>query len=423
MNYHKKMNNKKKDIIGIVGLGYVGLPLIYEFSKYYKVIGFDINKSRITELKKNFDENNQFTNKELNSSKINYTNKAHDLKRCNIFIITVPTPVLNSKQPDLRPLKSSSKLVGRFLRKGSIVIYESTVFPGCTEEICVPILSKISGLKYNKDYFCGYSPERINFGDKKHTLNNIKKVTSGSNEDTREYVDNIYSKVVKAGTYKAKSIIVAETAKVIENTQRDLNIALINEFSIIFDKLNINTTDVLETAATKWNFLKFTPGLVGGHCIGVDPYYLTYKSKKIGYNPKLILRGRKINDEIPNYIANKISKKLNKKSKILFLGAAFKNDVPDFRNSKSLSLYRLLKKKHTVDIYDPIINPTKLFQDEKVKMIKKIKENTYDAIVISVKHKKIKKMGLSKILRYGKKDLLFFDIFELFKSKINNWSL
>ena len=342
------MKLKKKNILGIVGLGYVGLPLAFEFSKYFEVIGFDINKNRVKELRNNFDENNEISNSKLKNSKVKYSSSPDDLKKCNIFIITVPTPVLKNKKPDLRPLKNSSILVAKYLKKNSIVIYESTVFPGCTEEVCVPLLAKFSELKYNIDFFCGYSPERINFGDKKHTLTSIKKITSGSSPQISNIIDKLYARIIKAGTYKAKSIKVAETAKVIENTQRDLNIALVNEFSMIFDRLNIKTTDVLKAALTKWNFLDFKPGLVGGHCIGVDPYYLTFKSKKIGYNPKLILRGRKINDEFPKYIANKISKKFKKKSKILFMGASFKNDIPDYRNSKSLSLYKLLNKKQRI---------------------------------------------------------------------------
>ena len=417
------MIHKKKIHLGIVGLGYVGLPLAYEFSKYFDVIGFDINKNRIEELKNNFDENNEISYTKLQNSNINYSSNPNDLKNCNIFIITVPTPVLKNKHPDLKPLKNSSILVAKYLKKNSIVIYESTVFPGCTEEVCVPLLSKFSGLKYNVDFFCGYSPERINFGDKKHTLTSIKKITSGSSTRVSNLIDKLYLKIIKAGTYKAKSIKVAETAKVIENTQRDLNIALVNEFSMIFDRLNIKTKDVFEAALTKWNFLDFKPGLVGGHCIGVDPYYLTFKSKKIGYNPKLILRGRKINDEFPRYIANKISKKIKNKSKILFMGASFKSDIPDYRNSKSLTLYKLLNKKYAVDIYDPLIDVDKFFKDEKIKMINKIKKNYYDVIIISVQHIKIKKMGLKKILGFGKKNLLFFDIFDLFKSRINQWSI
>lgn len=417
------MKQDKKNILGIIGLGYVGLPLAYEFSKYFKVVGFDINKNRIKELKKNFDENNEFTFQKLKNSKVKYTFNPNDLNICNIFIVTVPTPILKNKNPDLKPLINSSSLVAKYLKKNSIVIYESTVFPGCTEEVCVPILNKYSGLKYNVDYFCGYSPERINFGDKKHTLTTIKKITSGSNLKTANIVNKLYSKIISAGTYKAKNIKVAETAKAIENTQRDLNIALVNEFAMIFDKLNIKTKDVLNAALTKWNFLDFKPGLVGGHCIGVDPYYLTYKSKKIGYNPKLILRGRKINDEIPKYISNKISRKIKKNSRILFLGATFKSNIPDYRNSKAISLYKLLIKKNKVDIFDPLIDAAKFFKDEKIKMIKKIKKNYYDIVIISVQHNKIKKMGIKKIFSFGKKNFLFFDIFDLFQSKINQWSI
>ena len=411
------MKLSRKKILGIVGLGYVGLPLAIEFSKHFEVIGFDINETRVSELKRNFDENKEFSNKKLKNSKINYSFNPNDLKKCNIFIITVPTPILKNKKPDLNPLKNSSILVSKYLKKGSIVIYESTVFPGCTEEICVPLLIKHSGLKYNIDFFCGYSPERINFGDKKHTLTSVKKITSGSTLKIAYLIDKLYSKIIKAGTFKAKNIIVAETAKVIENTQRDLNIALVNEFSMIFHKLNIKTTDVLNAALSKWNFLDFKPGLVGGHCIGVDPYYLTYKSKQVGYNPKLILRGRKINDDIPNDLAKKISKKVKKKSKILFMGASFKSDIPDYRNSKALDLFKLLKKKYLVDIHDPLIDPDKFFNHEKIKMIKKIKKNYYDVIIISVKHKEIKKIGLKKILKFGKK-IYYFLTFLIYLKQI-----
>ena len=419
---------KNNDIIGIIGLGYVGLPLAIELSKYYEIVGFDIKKSRIKELNKNYDENNQFTKNDLNEAKINCTNSSTELKKCNIFIITVPTPVLVSKQPDLKPLKNSSKLAGRFIKKGSIVIYESTVFPGCTEEVCVPILSKISGLIYNKDFFCGYSPERINFGDDKHTLTNVKKVVSGSNEKTSAHVDKIYSKIIKAGTYKAKSIIVAEAAKVIENTQRDLNIALTNEFSMIFNKLNIKSSEVFEAASTKWNFLKFHPGLVGGHCIGVDPYYLTYKANKIGHYPKLILSGRNINDQMPKYVFNEINKILLKssdikKKNVLIMGISFKNNIPDYRNSQAIKLYKLFKKFNNVDIYDPLVNRNKIFLDEKIKLIKEVKKNFYDSIIIAVNHNKIKKIGLKKIISYGKKNVLLFDILDLFNSKLNKWCL
>ena len=317
--------NFKVNKICIIGLGYVGLPLLIEFSKYHKVIGFDTDIQRVMELRNFFDRNNEFKKSELKKIKnIEFTSDTKILDNCNIYIVTVPTPVKKNKSPDLNPLIQSSKLIGKFLKKKDIVIYESTVFPGCTEEVCVPILEKYSKLTYNKDFFCGYSPERINFGDKKYKLTNIKKVTSGSNAKISNIIDKLYSKIIKVGTYKAESIIIAEAAKVIENTQRDLNIAFINELSIIFDKLKINTSKVLKAAGSKWNFLNFKPGLVGGHCIGVDPYYLTYKSKKVGYNPKLILSGRSINDEMPKFIFNKIKKLLKKKIKFYFLVLALK---------------------------------------------------------------------------------------------------
>jgi len=363
--------NFKVNKICIIGLGYVGLPLLIEFSKYHKVIGFDTDIQRVMELRNFFDRNNEFKKSELKKIKnIEFTSDTKILDNCNIYIVTVPTPVKKNKSPDLNPLIQSSKLIGKFLKKKDIVIYESTVFPGCTEEVCVPILEKYSKLTYNKDFFCGYSPERINFGDKKYKLTNIKKVTSGSNAKISNIIDKLYSKIIKVGTYKAESIIIAEAAKVIENTQRDLNIAFINELSIIFDKLKINTSKVLKAAGSKWNFLNFKPGLVGGHCIGVDPYYLTYKSKKVGYNPKLILSGRSINDEMPKFIFNKIKKLLKKKNKVLFLGASFKENIPDFRNSKSLSLFKLIKKNYQSDLVDPLIDTELFFKSEKLKISK-----------------------------------------------------
>ena len=410
--------------ICIIGLGYVGLPLSLEFSKYYNVIGFDKDSERVKELNNFFDRNSEFENSDIKKSKnINFTNNENFLKDCNIYIITVPTPVKKNKIPDLNPLKKSSKLVGKFLKKKDIVIYESTVYPGCTEDFCVPILAKYSKLTYKKDFFCGYSPERINFGDNKHKLTDIKKITSGSNTKISNVIDKLYSKIIKAGTYKAESIIIAEAAKVIENTQRDLNIAYINELSIIFNKLKINTQKVLNAAASKWNFVNFKPGLVGGHCIGVDPYYLTYKSKKIGYSPKLILKGRAINDEMPEYIFQKIKKIIKKKSKVLFLGASFKENIPDFRNSKSLDLFKLIKKYYKADLVDPLINP-KIFQEsEKIKISKKISSNNYDVVIVAVKHNKIKKFGLNKIIKVSKKNVTLIDIFNLFKSKTNKFEL
>ena len=410
--------------ICIIGLGYVGLPLSLEFSKYYNVIGFDKDSERVKELNNFFDRNSEFENSDIKKSKnINFTNNENFLKDCNIYIITVPTPVKKNKIPDLNPLKKSSKLVGKFLKKKDIVIYESTVYPGCTEDFCVPILAKYSKLTYKKDFFCGYSPERINFGDNKHKLTDIKKITSGSNTKISNVIDKLYSKIIKAGTYKAESIIIAEAAKVIENTQRDLNIAYINELSIIFNKLKINTQKVLNAAASKWNFVNFKPGLVGGHCIGVDPYYLTFKAQSIGYSPKLILKGRAINDEMPEYIFQKVKKIIKKKSKVLIIGASFKENIPDFRNSKSLDLFKLIKKYYKADLVDPLINP-KIFQEsEKIKISKKISSNNYDVVIVAVKHDKIKKFGLNKIIKVSKKNVTLIDIFNLFKSKTNKFEL
>ena len=416
--------NFKVNKICIIGLGYVGLPLLIEFSKYHKVIGFDTDIQRVMELRNFFDRNNEFKKSELKKIKnIEFTSDTKILDNCNIYIVTVPTPVKKNKSPDLNPLIQSSKLIGKFLKKKDIVIYESTVFPGCTEEVCVPILEKYSKLTYNKDFFCGYSPERINFGDKKYKLTNIKKVTSGSNAKISNIIDKLYSKIIKVGTYKAESIIIAEAAKVIENTQRDLNIAFINELSIIFDKLKINTSKVLKAAGSKWNFLNFKPGLVGGHCIGVDPYYLTYKSKKVGYNPKLILSGRSINDEMPKFIFNKIKKLLKKKNKVLFLGASFKENIPDFRNSKSLSLFKLIKKNYQSDLVDPLIDAELFFKLEKLRISKKISNKKYDAVIVAVKHDKIKDFGLKKIMDVSKKNLILIDLFNLFNSKYNKFEL
>ena len=416
--------NFKVNKICIIGLGYVGLPLLIEFSKYHKVIGFDTDIQRVMELRNFFDRNNEFKKSELKKIKnIEFTSDTKILDNCNIYIVTVPTPVKKNKSPDLNPLIQSSKLIGKFLKKKDIVIYESTVFPGCTEEVCVPILEKYSKLTYNKDFFCGYSPERINFGDKKYKLTNIKKVTSGSNAKISNIIDKLYSKIIKVGTYKAESIIIAEAAKVIENTQRDLNIAFINELSIIFDKLKINTSKVLKAAGSKWNFLNFKPGLVGGHCIGVDPYYLTYKSKKVGYNPKLILSGRSINDEMPKFIFNKIKNLLKKKNKVLFLGASFKENIPDFRNSKSLSLFKLIKKNYQSDLVDPLIDAELFFKLEKLKISKKISNKKYDVVIVAVKHDKIKDFGLKKIMDVSKKNLILIDLFNLFNSKYNKFEL
>jgi nucleotide sugar dehydrogenase len=419
----KSMNYKIKKIC-IIGLGYVGLPLSIEFSKYHKVIGFDTDSQRVRELNNFYDRNNEFKKSQLKKQKnINFTSEVNHLINCNIYIVTVPTPVKKNKSPDLNPLIQSSKLVGKFLRKEDIIIYESTVYPGCTEEVCVPILEKKSQLIYNKDFFCGYSPERINFGDRKHKLTTIKKITSGSNSKIANIIDKLYSQIIKAGTYKAESIIIAEAAKVIENTQRDLNIAYMNELSMIFNRLKINTQKVLNAAGSKWNFINFKPGLVGGHCIGVDPYYLTYKSKKIGYNPKLILKGRVINDQMPKYIFQKIKKIIKNKNKVLFLGATFKENIPDFRNSQSLSLFKLIKKNFQADLVDPLIDTELFFKSEKLKISKKISNKKYDAVIVAVKHDKIKEFGMNKIISVSKKNAVLIDIFNLFKSKNNKFEL
>ena len=344
-------------------MGYVGLPLAIEFAKKIKVIGYDINSSRINNLKKNYDETREVLKKQIKNAKnLSFTSEMADIKDCNIYIVTVPTPIKKNKLPELKPLISASRIIGGILKKGNIVIYESTVYPGATEEVCIPILEKNSKLHLNKDFYVGYSPERINPGDKQKKLQNITKITSGSNLYSSRIIDKLYSQIVKAGIHRAKSIKIAEAAKVIENTQRDLNIALINELSILFKKLKISSEEVFKAAETKWNFISFRPGLVGGHCIGVDPYYLTYKSKKIGYKPKIILAGRKLNDSMSNYISSEIITKFNERkinvrnSKILIMGMTFKENCSDIRNSKVLDLEKILKKKGAnIFFYDPLI--------------------------------------------------------------------
>ncbi|MDB3975697.1 nucleotide sugar dehydrogenase, partial [Candidatus Pelagibacter sp.] len=327
------MNNVKELNLAIIGLGYVGLPLAIEFGKKRQVIGFDIEKKRIKELKSGIDKNSEVTKNQIkNIKKLNFTSNISDLKSANCYIITVPTPINKFKKPDLNPLFKASEIVGKFIKKGDLIIYESTVYPGCVEEQCVPVLEKFSKLKFNKNFFCGYSPERINPGDKKHKVSNIKKITAGSTAEVADLVDDLYNEIVTVGTHKAPSIKIAEAAKVIENTQRDLNIALINELSILFSKMNIDTREVLNAAESKWNFLPFKPGLVGGHCIGVDPYYLTFKAKSIGYHPKIILAGRELNDKMGNYVASQLITKMKKKfikiknAKILIMGLTFKEN-------------------------------------------------------------------------------------------------
>ena len=409
----------KERKIAIVGLGYVGLPLAAEFAKSTIVLAFDIDSNRVEELNSFYDRTNEVPSRLLQNKKIKFTDTVSDIASSDFYIICVPTPVNKNLKPNLEPLKSASRLVGSMLKRGDIVVYESTVFPGATEEICVPILEKKSKLEYLKEFNVGYSPERINPGDKEHRVHNIKKVVSASNKITLNIVDKVYNKIVKAGTYKAESIKVAEAAKVIENTQRDLNIAFINELSIIFSKLNIDTEEVLKAAETKWNFLSFRPGMVGGHCIGVDPYYLTYKAKKVGYNPQIILSGRKLNDEMPKYLASKLINEIKKRklkfseTRALILGATFKENTPDTRNSKVIDFVKYLKKKRIkVDIFDPFISGKKISE---IKTISKPKKGAYDILVLAVAHKEFKEIGAHKIKHFGKKESILFDLKYLFE--------
>ena len=420
-----KNMTKKKIKLCVMGLGYVGLPLAVEFSKKRQVVGFDISLKRINELKSFNDKTLEISYNELKNAKnLFLTNNLDDIKNSNCYIITVPTPISSNLKPDLKPLQNATKIVGKFLKKGDIVIYESTVYPGCTEEFCVPILEKLSKLKFNKEFFCGYSPERINPGDKKHRLKDIKKIISGSTPSITKIINNLYLEIILAGTHKARTIKVAEAAKVIENTQRDLNIAFINELSKIFNMMDIDTNEVLTAAKTKWNFIPFSPGLVGGHCIGVDPYYLTYKAKKIGYDPKIILSGRNLNDGMHNYLVSEFLKKLSKKSinlrnsRILIMGLTFKENCPDLRNSGSYKVFEKLKKKIAkLDLFDPIADQVEIKKIYKIKPVQKLKKNMYDGILILVAHKYFKKIGLKKILTYSKSKKVIFDLKNLFRSQ------
>lgn len=393
------------DKIGVIGLGYVGLPLAVEFGKKTEVIGFDINKERIQELKNGFDRTREVDSKELEAStNLRYSFDINDLKGVNYFIVTVPTPVDEFKTPDLRPLQSASKTVASVLKQGDIVIYESTVYPGCTEEICVPVLEQVSGLKFNKDFFCGYSPERINPGDKLHRVTTIKKVTSGSTPEVAEKVDQLYRLIITAGTHKASSMKVAEAAKVIENSQRDINIAFVNELALIFERIGIDTHEVLEAAGTKWNFLPFKPGLVGGHCIGVDPYYLTYKADSLGYHPQVILSGRRINDNMGVHIANTVIKLMAQNNlpinqgKVLMLGITFKENCPDIRNSRVVDVIRELESFGTqVDIFDPQADPKEVKHEYNLDLISKLDSKKYHAIVLTVSHQEFNDLELDSI--------------------------
>lgn len=403
---------KKRKKVAVIGLGYVGLPLAIEFSKYNRVTGFDLNKDRIKELQNGFDRTNELSNKDLKSLRdLHLTSDESGLKNSDFFIITVPTPVDKNNKPDLNPLINASQLVGKFLSKGNIVIYESTVFPGCTEEICVPQLEKVSKLEFNKDFFCGYSPERINPGDKKRTLTKIIKIVSGSNLETLFIIERLYKDIIEAGIYKASSIVVAEAAKVIENTQRDVNIALMNELALIFDRLNIKTSEVLDAASTKWNFLPFKPGLVGGHCIGVDPYYLTHKALEMGYHPEIILAGRRINDNMGQFIVSKTISELAKKNinpinaKISVLGITFKENCPDIRNTKVITIVKELQKfRSEISVTDYLAIKKDVKNKLKIDLINLDSIRNQDAIIIAVAHKKfisLRKSDWKRMLKPG----------------------
>ena len=421
------MINKIKDLkITVIGLGYVGLPLTLEFAKKRKVIGFDINKKRIKELNSGIDKNLEFNKYELQVSKnINFTFSEEDLKSTNCFIITVPTPIDEFKKPDLKPLLKSTEMIGKIIKKGDLIIYESTVFPGCVEEVCVPVLEQFSTLKFNQDFFCGYSPERINPGDKNHTISNIKKITSGSTPEIADLVDKLYNEIIIVGTHKAPNIKVAEAAKVIENTQRDLNIALINELSILFRKMNIDTQAVLDAAGSKWNFLPFKPGLVGGHCIGVDPYYLTYKAESIGYHPKIILAGRELNDNMGNYVASELVKKMETKNiqikgaKILIMGLTFKENCPDIRNSGVQNVITKLKEfECDLDLQDPYVDREEIKKIYDIYPNSKPNPKTYDAVLIAVAHDQFKTIGFTNIKNLCKKIHVIFDLKNLFNNNL-----
>lgn len=406
--------------LGIIGLGYVGLPLAVEFGKKRKVVGFDINQKRIDELRAGNDFTLETTSEELHEAKfLSYTTKLDDLGDCTFFIVTVPTPIDEHKRPDLRPLIKASESVGKVLKKGDIVIYESTVYPGATEEDCVPVLEKFSGLKFNQDFFCGYSPERINPGDKEHRVTTIKKVTSGSTPEIADIVDALYNEIITAGTHKASSIKVAEAAKVIENTQRDLNIALINELALIFNKMGIDTESVLLAAGSKWNFLPFRPGLVGGHCIGVDPYYLTHKAQQIGYHPEIILAGRRLNDGMGAYVVSQLVKAMMRRkiqvdgARILVMGLTFKENCPDLRNTRVVDIVAELKEYNCqVDVFDPWISAAEAEREYGINPINTLPsgDGCYDGIVLAVAHHQFKEMGAKAIRALGKKAHVLYDL-------------
>jgi UDP-N-acetyl-D-galactosamine dehydrogenase len=413
------MNTTLNDLkIGVIGLGYVGLPLAVEFGKKYQTLGFDINQARVKDLLAGHDVTLEVSDEELKDAPfMSYSYTVDDLKNCNVYIVTVPTPIDEHKQPDLTPLVKASEMLGKVLNKGDIIIYESTVYPGATEEVCLPEVERVSGLTFNKDFFAGYSPERINPGDKEHRVTNILKVTSGSTPEITETVDQLYKSVITAGTHKASSIKVAEAAKVIENTQRDVNIALINELSIIFNKLDIDTLEVLEAAGTKWNFLPFRPGLVGGHCIGVDPYYLTHKAQSVGYQPEMILAGRRLNDGMGEYVVSQLVKSMLKKrihvdgANVLVMGLTFKENCPDLRNTKVVDIVSELKEYNVnVDIMDPWCSNEGAQHEYSLSVIKEAEKGHYDAIILAVGHNEFKALGAEAIHAFGKENHVLYDL-------------
>ena len=412
------MFDLKNTKICIIGLGYVGLPLAVELGKKYPTVGFDINSARIKELKSGKDSTLECEPEELKlATHLTYTDSAEDAADCNVYIVTVPTPIDEFKRPDLRPLQSASNTVGKILAKNDVVIFESTVYPGATEEVCVPIMEQVSGLKYNQDFFCGYSPERINPGDKEHRVTTIKKVTSGSTAEVADYVDALYSSIITAGTHKASSIRVAEAAKVIENTQRDVNIALINELALIFNRMGIDTLEVLEAAGTKWNFLPFRPGLVGGHCIGVDPYYLTHKAQEIGFHPEMILAGRRTNDGMGEHVVQRLVKLMTQRqihvvnANVLILGLAFKENCPDLRNTRVVDIISELKAyRANIDVYDPWVNHAEAEHEYGIQPITDLKSGHYDAVILAVGHKQFQAMGAEGIRKLCKPDSVLFDV-------------
>ncbi|MFT6778320.1 MAG: UDP-N-acetyl-D-galactosamine dehydrogenase [Paraglaciecola sp.] len=407
-----------KNKIAIIGLGYVGLPLGVEFGKKFETIGFDINETRVQELQQGNDRTLEVESEELKqTTMLTYTTNTDEIRNCNIYIVTVPTPIDKHKRPDLTPLIKSSETIGRLLSRNDIVIYESTVYPGATEEVCVPILEQQSGLIFNKDFYCGYSPERINPGDKEHRVTTIKKVTSGSTPEVADKVDYLYKSIITAGTHKASSIKVAEAAKVIENTQRDINIALINELALIFNRLDIDTEEVLKAAGSKWNFLPFRPGLVGGHCIGVDPYYLTHKAIEVGYHPEIILAGRRLNDSIGSYVAEQVTKLMNNKrihvvdANVLIMGFTFKENCPDLRNTRVVDLVSELQNVNcNIDVYDPWIDKAEAKREYGIMPIDAPKEGKYDAIILAVAHDEFKAMGVTSMRKWTKANHVIYDI-------------